>query len=227
MKYDWLRKIRSMAGRDARETELEEELRLHFDLEVEDGVRRGLSRKEAIRRARERAGPVVESMETVREALGFRWLDGAWRDARHAARALRRNRGFGLVVLVVLAATVAVNTLVFFMLDGVVLRPLPYRSPDRLVRVYHVSPTQPKFPMSLGHYLDFRREATSLDGLALYTGRDLELGGGEGPSMRLRGMAITSEYFSVLGAAPALGRTFADEDLRSGVRDVVLGYGLW
>src|SRR5262249_17178912 len=104
--------------------EKREELELHHDLEVEAGLRLGLSPEEAGRPARHRAGLVSEGMESTREALGFRWLDGLLLDLRHAFRALTRNRRFGTMAVVVLAASVAIDTLIFSMLEGVVLRPL-------------------------------------------------------------------------------------------------------
>ncbi len=225
--YEWIRRARAMLRRDRMSSDLSEELRLHFDMEVEAGVRQGLSPDEARRRARARVGQVSEGVESVHEALGFRWLDGTAGDVRHATRSLSRNRSFGLVVLLVLAASVAMNTLIFFMLEGVVLRPLPYRSPEQLVRLYDSGVGEPKFPMSIGHYLDYRDSATSLDGLALYTGQDVELSAVEGGSERLTGVAITSEYFTVLGAAPYLGRGFSDADLRGDTRQAILSYRLW
>jgi predicted permease len=152
---------------------------------------------------------------------------GAASDFRHAWRALTRNRGFGIVAVLVLAASVAINTLIFFMLEGVVLRPLPYRSPDRLVRIYDASQDQPKFPMSLAHYFEYRAAAQSLDGIALYTGQDMELSGSDRRSEQLTGVAITADYFAVLGTAPVLGRAFTDADLRREVRHVILSHRLW
>jgi predicted permease len=153
--------------------------------------------------------------------------NGIGADFRHAARALLRNRGFGTVAVLVLAASVAANTLIFFMLEGVVLRPLPYASPGRLVRIYDANERQPKFPVALGHYLDYRANAKSLDGIALYTGRDVQLSGVDGGSQQLVGVAITSDYFSVLGKAPLLGRAFTDDDLRRNVRHAILSHRLW
>lgn len=152
---------------------------------------------------------------------------GAAADVRHAMRALTRSRSFGIVAVLVLAASVAINTLIFFMLEAVVLRPLPYESPERLVRIYDASEDQPKFPVSIAHYFDYRANAQSLEGLALYTGQDMELSGADRRSEQLTGVAITSDYFAVLGKAPFLGRAFTDGDLRRGVRHVILSHRLW
>jgi macrolide transport system ATP-binding/permease protein len=204
-----------------------EELQLHHDLAIEDGLRRGLSPDEARRRARQRVGDVTHGVEATREAMGVGWLDGAAGDLRHAVRALTRNRGFGLVAVLVLAASVAINTLIFFMLDGVVLRPLPYRSPDQLVRIYEASEGQPKFPLSIGRFLDYRTGARAIEAIALYTGQDMELSGVDGRSEPLTGLAITSDYFTVLGRPPALGRAFVDAELRRNTRLAIISHRLW
>src|SRR6266536_4383682 len=115
-------RLMAMLRRDRMATDKTEELQLHFDMEVDAGLRRGLSLAEARRQAVLRAGSMSQGMESTREALGVAWLDGAGMDLRHAYRALTRNRGFGAVAVLVLAASVAINTLIFFMLDGVVLR---------------------------------------------------------------------------------------------------------
>ena len=204
-----------------------EELQLHLDLEMQDGIRQGLSPEDAGRRARIRVGLVSEGIESTREEFGFRWLDGWTGDLRHAFRALSRSGGFGTVAVLVLGASIAVNTLIFCLLEGVVLRPLPYAAPAQLVRLYDAGQTQPKFPMSLGHYLDYRAQAKSLDSIALYTGRELELSAADGRSKQLAGVAITSDYFAVLGKEPIAGRAFADSDLRGESRNVIISYRLW
>jgi predicted permease len=224
---DWLWRLKTMLRRKRIAAEKTEEMRAHLDMEIEAGLQRGLSLKEARRQARFRAGLLSEGLESTREELGVRWLNGFVGDFRHAFRALIRNRGFGTVAILVLAASVAVNTLIFFMLDGVVLRPLPYKSPERLVRIFDSNVGQPKFSVSLGRYLDYRAQSRSLDSIALYTGRDMELSSTEGHSKRLTGLNITSDYFSVLGKAPFLGRTFGVSDLHANIRNVIVSYPLW
>ena len=224
---EWIWRLGRLLRPDRTTVETREELQFHLDMEVEAGLRSGLSPEAARRRARWRAGQLSDGLESTRAALGIGWIDGMRGDLRHAARALTRNPGFGTVAILVLAATVAVNTLIFFMLEGVVLRALPYQSPERLVRLYDAGRTEPKFPMSIGHYLDYRASAASLDGLALYTGMDMELSASAGHSRRLTGVAITSEYFTLLGKAPLLGRVFTDDDLRGGIRHVVLSARAW
>jgi macrolide transport system ATP-binding/permease protein len=224
---EWVWRLVTMMRRGRLTSQLEEELQFHHDMAVDDERRRGASPRDAVRRAHARVGRVALEAESTRASLGIRWLDGAVGDLRHAVRALTRRRGFGAVAVLVLAASVAINTLIFFMLDGVVLRPLPYASPERLIRIYEVAETQPKFPLSIGRFLDYRASATSLEGIALYTGQNRELSGVDGRSEALTGVAITSDFFSVLGQPPSLGRSFTDADLRLGTRLVILSHRLW
>jgi macrolide transport system ATP-binding/permease protein len=224
---EWIWRVKAMLRRGRMAAEKVEELELHIGMEVEAGLRQGLSAEEARRRARLRVGLVSEGVELAREELGFRWLDSVVIDLRHAFRALTRNRGFGTVTMLVLSASVAINTLIFCMLDGVVLRPLPYQSPEQLVRLYDSTAGTPKFPMALGRYLDYRANAKSLQSIALYTGGSMELTASRGHSKQLIAVAITPDYFAVLGKAPFLGRAFTAADLHTGVRKVILSYRLW
>jgi macrolide transport system ATP-binding/permease protein len=224
---EWIWRAKAMLQRGRLAAEKREEFEAHLGMEIEAGLRRGLSLDEAKRQALLRAGRISAGLESTREEFGFRWLDGAVSDLRHAFRALLRNRGFGTVAVLVLSASVAINTLIFCMLEGVLLRPLPYRSPQQLVRVYDASTGQPKFPVSLGRYLDYRAHAKSLDSIALYTGHDMELTASRGHSQQLTGVEITGSYFSVLGKAPVLGRTFTDDDLHTGIRNVIISNRLW
>jgi predicted permease len=220
-------RLNAFLRRNRKAVETREELQFHLDMEVAAGLRDGLSVEDARRRARLRAGQLSDGLESTRDALSVRWLAGMAADLRHGARALIRDRSFGAVAILVLAATVAVNTLIFFMVDGVVLRPLPYHAPDRLVRIYETSRTEPRFPVAIGRYLDYRANAAALEGIALYTGQDMELSGTGGGSKRLTGVAITSEYFAVLGRVPMLGRAFEERDLRRDIRHVILSARSW
>lgn len=224
---EWFWRLWAMLRRGRVEAERQEELQFHYDMEVDAGMRKGLSTEAARRSARLRAGLVADGMEATSEAMRIGFVDAAVTELRHAFRALTRNRSYGAVAVLVLAASVAINTLIFFMLEGVVLRPLPYHAPDALVRVFDASPRMPKFPVAIGHYLEYRARATSIDGIALYTGQDIELSTSDGRSRLLTGVGITPEFFSVLGQAPALGRAFAEADTKANIRHAILSHRLW
>lgn len=223
---EWLWKLRALLRWRRVESERREELQFHYDEEVAAGLRQGLDSQEARRRARLRAGLVSEGLEAAASAMRIGWADALSLELRHALRALTRNSAYGILAVTVLGASVAITTLIFLMLQGVVLRPLPYAEPERLVRVFDASASTPRFPVAIGHYLEYRTRAASLAGIALYTGQDLELSGA-GDSRLLRGMAITPEYFAVLGRQPALGRAFLEADTRAGIRHAILSYTLW
>ena len=217
----------AMFRRDRLTTERQEELRFHHDMAVRTEMARGVSPDEAQRRANVRAGAVSHGVESTRAAMGIGWLDGLAADLRHARRALLRNRAFGAVAVLVVGASVAINTLIFFMLDGVVLRPLPYAAPERLVRIFEVADTQPKFPLNIGRFVDYQTNARSLESIALYTGQDMELSGVDGRSEQLSGIAITSDFFTVLGRPPQLGRAFTRSDLRPNTGVAIISHRLW
>jgi macrolide transport system ATP-binding/permease protein len=224
---EWIWRIKALFLRDRLSGEKADELQYHLEMEVQAGLRQGLSEAEARRRARIRVGSVSEGVESTREEYGFRWLTGWESDVRHGFRTLTRSGGFGTVAALVLAASIAVNTLIFCLLEGVVLRPLPYPAPEQLVRLYDSGATQPKFPLAIAHYLDYQAHARSLQSIALYTGRDMELSAPGGRSKQLTGIAITPDYFAVLGRDPSMGRPFANSDMRQGVHNVIISHRFW
>ena len=202
------------------------EMDFHLDMETAAGIRRGLSAEEAARQARLRAGSVAAGVEAVRDERGLGFLDGTLTDLRQALAALRRQPGFAAVACTTLALAVAMSALIVAIADGVLRRPLPYPEPDRLVRVFEHSPRNPRWPMSIGNYLDIRRSNRTLEGLALYTRSDVELMHGERPE-HLVAVAVTDTFFPTLGVRPALGRNFAERDLREAARVVILSHRLW
>jgi macrolide transport system ATP-binding/permease protein len=223
---EWLSRATTPFRRIKQDQRTEAEMRFHMDMEVAAGIKRGLSREEAERQARLRAGFVDAALEEVRDQRGLGFLDGTVMDLRHAWSALRRRPGFLGVAGGALAAAVAMNTLIFTIVDGVILRPLPYRAPERLVRVYQASPRNPKFPLSIYNYLEDKRENRTLDGIALYTRDDQHLMH-EDRAERLTSVAITDDFLPTLGVSPALGRNFETADLHRGVRVVMLSHTLW
>jgi macrolide transport system ATP-binding/permease protein len=223
---EWLTRATTPFRRRKDEQRTEAEMRFHMDMEIEAGLERGLSREAAERRARLRAGFVDAALDEVRDQRGLGWLDGTVMDVRHAWSALRRRPGFLAVAGGALAAAVAMNTLIFTIVDGVILRPLPYREPERLVRIYQSTPRNPKFPVSIYNYLEDKRENRTLDGIALYTRDDLHLMHEE-RAERLTSVAITDDFFPTLGVSPAMGRNFELRDLLKGIRVVMLSDSLW
>jgi len=154
-------------------------------------------------------------------------------DARFALRLMRRQPGYALFVAATLAVGIATVTAVFSVVNGVLLRPLPYAQPDELVGVRtYFHPESgfdfPDFPMSPPEYLDYRNASKALAGIAAFTSGSVTLGGPEGEPERVSGAAVTANLFDVLRVSPIAGRTFkVEEDRPHASPVVILSYGLW
>jgi predicted permease len=150
-----------------------------------------------------------------------------WQDLGYAFRMLRRSPGFTAVAVLTLALGIGANTAIFSVVSGVLLRPLPYPEPGELVRVFTVLPTQPHFPMAVADFYDYRERTKVFGSSALYAERDLDLTANERPE-HLSGMAVTHDYFRVLGFHPILGRDFEEsEEYKKNNHVVVLSERLW
>jgi predicted permease len=147
-------------------------------------------------------------------------------DARYAVRLLARSPGFAITAVLTLALAIGANAAIFSAVKGVLIAPLPYAEPDRLVRLFEESRTNPHFPMAPADFRDYRAELVTFEGLAAYLRSDLQLGDAGAPE-QLRGMQITSGFFELLGFQPALGREFEPHDEVPGHDGVMLSHGLW
>jgi len=148
-------------------------------------------------------------------------------DVRFAFRLLRRSPAFTLTAVLTLGLSIGANTAVMSAVHGVLIAPLPYPDPDRLVRMFEESPTTPHFPVAPADFRDYRAELQAFDGLAAYVRADLQLGDVTQPE-QLRGMQVSAGFFGLLGSAVALGREFTLDDELPGNSDVaVLSHGLW
>ena len=128
-------------------------------------------------------------------------------DVRYAVRVLGRNKGFTAVAVLALALGIGANTAIFSVINGILLKPLPYPEPERLVRVFESNPAAgfPRFPMNMGNFVDYRRMNDVFSDIALYTLDELLLGDGE-HSERLATMRVSGRFFEALGFQAAIGR---------------------
>ncbi len=148
-------------------------------------------------------------------------------DLRYAARSLRRVPGFTLTAILVVALGVGANTAAFSVADHVLLRPLPFPHPDRLVKLWQHEGDYSRVELSPANYRDWRAMTSSFQALGVYNGISLNLVG-QGDPERLEGAAVSSDLLPLLGVAPLLGRVFtADEDQEGVSGTVLLSYGLW
>jgi putative ABC transport system permease protein len=147
-------------------------------------------------------------------------------DLRYAFRSFRRVPGFTFVALVTLALGIGGTTAIFSLVDGVVLRPLPYPQPDRILRITRPTPQRIDASFSAADYLDVKRDASMLASVAGYQEDIIDLSG-RGDPVRVRGMQTTAGFFDVFGAPPVLGRTYSEATDKPGAAVAVIGAALW
>ena len=175
-------------------------------------------------------GGVEGIKENCRDSWGSRLVQDLGRDVRGACRRLVRYRRYSMVVIGSLALGLGAALVVFAMVDAVLLRPLPFQEPDRLVRFWEVTPEGDLFSASDANLVDFREQVGGLSDLAAHQwslSRPALLRDGE--RIGLRALSVTPNFFRTLGVAAALGRTFGVEEPRVDVpsRSVVLSHGAW
>jgi putative ABC transport system permease protein len=151
-------------------------------------------------------------------------LNDVTQDAVHALRSLRRTPAFALTALLTLALGIGANTAIFSVINAVLLRPLPFASPDQLVFVWSSTNAFPRAPLTPGRLIDFREQMSNLSAVAGISHLSVNLTG-QGDPERISGSSVSSNFFDLLGASPLLGDAFHDG--RADEREVVLSYGLW
>jgi putative ABC transport system permease protein len=227
MRLPWRRK------RDEADAALDEELRAHFAMAVADRIARGESPGEALASARREFGNVTHVKEVTREQWGAVWLERFAQDLRYAIRSLRRSPGFALVAIVTLALGIGVNSAMFGVMNGVLLQPLPYPSPDRLFAISYQPPPGP-FTQVGGlydaHYAALEKDPRArpiFSHVATFGTPDVTLRG-VGEPKRLMAGEVTADFFAVLGERASLGRVFtAGEAADARDNTVVLSDRLW
>ena len=211
--------------------EFSQELDAHVELLTEENLRRGMHREEARRAARLKLGGVAQLRETNRELRGLPLLDTLVQDVRFAWRMLRKNPGFTAIAVMTLALGVGANTAIFSLVNGVLLRPLSYRQPERLYVIREIVPQWAKFAPSLAANLpDFQiwqKQCRSFEQLALAEALEVDLSGA-GEAEEIYGVRASANLLEMLGQSPALGRSFlSDEDQAGHDRVVMLTDGFW
>ncbi len=220
-------RLRSLFRRKMVETELNEELRFHFDYEIEKYKRAGMTPEEARRRARLSFGGHEQIKEDIREAHGTIFIDNTLQDLSYAIRQLRTNPTFVIVITLTLALSIGANSAIFSVIHGVLLKTLPYPEPDRLVRIFLSNSAYPKFPLNPFDFRDFRTRNQSFESLAAFTRGDVQLSG-SGEPVRLNAFAVTSGYFHTLGLQPQMGREFdVKAELPGSAPQIILSDRLW
>jgi predicted permease len=219
---------RSLFDRSGVEGELERELAFHIHQQVQENKARGMSADEAQRFAIRNLGGVAQVQEECRDMRGINQLETIWNDLRYAVRTLRRTPGFTVVLVLTLALAIGANSAIFSVIYGVLLRPLPYPHPDRLVRIYLNGDTQPKFPLNPNDFRDFRERNRTFESVAAISPYAAQLSGSDAEPVRLKSFEVTAGYFGLLGISPEMGREFTtDDELPEHGRLAVLSNHLW
>ena len=228
MLSDLLYRWRALFRRKSMEAELDEELRAHLEHQVEKYVQSGLTREEATRRARLELGGLDQVKEECRDARGVSLVETLLQDVRHGLRVLRKNPGFTAVAVLTLALGIGANTAMFSVVNGVLLRPLPYPEPERITQIARVSREQGTRASFSSRQFDFwRSHSDPFQCLTATTGVGFNLVGGTRPE-RVRVLRVSTGYFQVFGVQPTLGREFsAGENQPGGANVAILSHGLW
>ncbi|HXO04681.1 MAG TPA: ABC transporter permease [Candidatus Sulfotelmatobacter sp.] len=222
---------RRLTHRRKMEDQLEKELRFHLDQHVNELIEQGRNPEEARRLASLDLGGPEQVKEYCRDARGTRWLEDMLQDVRFALRMLRKNPAFAAVALLTLALGTGATTVMFTVVNGVLLKPLPYPEPNRLVAVHGDSETwntkiRGEQNVAYPDFLDCQRDSRSLEMAGtLYDGGTVSE---PGPPEYVDLRRISSGLFSVLRVSLAHGRAFLpQEDLPGGAPAIILGYSFW
>ena len=205
---------------------LAEDIRDHIEREIQDNLDRGLTPGEARRQAMLKFGNATVVMEDARRVWVAAWLDEARQDLRYAARTLRRNPAFAATAAVTLALAIGANTAMFSVVNAVLLRPLPYRSPDQLAMVWTEDPTQNlrEGRSSRWNVEQWQRHSQTFDGMATFDSVSTVLTGPDGAE-QIVGASVSPNLLSLLGVRPILGRAFSHDE--GGQRLVLISHPFW
>jgi predicted permease len=233
---NWIRILLSRCGAIFRgkkfDADLDEELREHINMAIEENRERGMNEQQARTAALRAFGGVTQIRETYRVQRGLPWLEDAARDVRYATRQLRKSPGFALTAILTLALGIGAATSVFSVVDAVLLKPFAFRDPDRLVIMREAEDEARSHRLSIPdnyrHFVRLKKAATTLEDAAIFHQAGLSVSpSGEHP--RIVGAVMASpNLFRLLGVQPILGRGFADSDAQKGGDSiVVLSYEGW
>jgi len=220
--------LRHLFTRRRRYNELSESIREHLEEKIAYLTDHGMAREQAEQAARREFGNVTVIEERSREVWQWPKIESIWADVKFAWRQLSRSPGFTLVALLTLSLGIGANTAIFSVVNGVLLHPLPFRDPARLMMLDEKwLPRFSHFEATPKDFLAWREQSQAFDQLGAFVSIAFNLSGG-GRSERVTGARVTANLPEVLGVKPLLGRSFTTaEDTQGNDHVVLLGYGLW
>src|SRR5229473_6523882 len=202
---------------------MSEELRFHIEQYTDDLVRSGMSREKAARMIRAELGSPINIKADCREAFGVHFFDEFRRQLSYAARLLRKTPAFTATALLMLAVCLGANLTIFAVIDSVLLRPLPFPEPGRLVTVFNTYPKAgvDRDGSSLTNYYERRGHISAFTSLSIYR-YGTEIIGEAGSTEREQTMRVSPDFFATLGLGPVIGRTFTEEETTSQTNHVAI-----
>ena len=218
--------------RVAKEQELNDEILAHLDIEIESRIAAGESPENAALSARQQFGNVGLVKEVTRDMWGSRWLEAFGQDLKYTARSLRKAPGFAAAAILTIGIGVGASAAVFSVVNGVLLRPLPFREPDRIVSLWRLAPLSTAFggdeyPWAKRDFALFQEKTKAFESLGALQPDTFNLTG-SGEPVFLEGMRASAGFFPALGVTPQIGRVYAAAEDRKGQgQEVVLGDRLW
>lgn len=221
-------RIANLFRRSRLDREIEAELRSHVEMRAADNVAAGMSPERAADAAHRALGNPLKIEEDVRATWGFRWLETLVQDVRYGVRQLRRNPGFTAVAVLTLALGIGANTAIFSIVDAVLLRPLPFKEPSKLVMLNEglKSLGYPDMPASAPDIGVIERTQQSFTSVGAFQNEDFDLSSGGEPE-RVTAARLSASIFPMLEIRPLLGRTYIEQEDKPGTHVAVLSYGLW
>ncbi len=225
---NFFRRLRYLFRRQATEAEMAEEMRFHLEQRMADKLDDGLSPEEASFAAQRKFGNLARIQEQAREAHGWGWLERLLKDLHFAARQFVRSPGFSLLAIVTLGLGIGANTAMFSVLNGVLLKPLPYANLSQLDRLYRATPQNREGHISPADFRELQQTKDAYGDVAAYTPANVSLSEPGHPAEMAYSARATSNLFSLLGVRPQLGRDFRPaEDNPGRDRVVILSQRTW
>ena len=223
----WIARLLALFYDRRLDRELDAEVRAHLELAERDALSRGLSPDEARREARLAFGAVEPMKEAHRDERGVMWLDHLARDVRYGLASLRRDPLFAMVAVAVLALGIGANTATFSIVDGVLLKPMPFPEPDRIVRVWEAPTPSSTNSTTTRNFIEFGRRSRSFEALSAESLSTATVNINGVPT-RWNGRYVSFDHFDVFGVQPIIGRGFlANEDVPGADRVVVISHAAW
>ena len=220
--------LRSIVRRKRAEDELNEEIQYHLERQIDEGLRAGLAPEEARYAALRAMGAIDKSKDECRDQRSANVVGEFFGDLRYALRALRRNPGFAALAITIMALGIGANTAVFTVVNGVLLKPLPYAGAERIVTLstaFHTSGTTQSM-VAIANFHDWRDQSSSFEAMSSYRPGEFPVTTG-GAAEYSRGAIVDAQFFRVFAVEPAIGRILSAEDMAPGSRSALISHAYW